>query len=331
MKSHVRSPSGEGAQSDLAPSPAGGDEPVADAAQATHGLHPWRWLANAVMLVLLAMFFHMLVTNPNFQWDVVAEYFFSTPVLLGVRMTLIVAFVAMTLGIVLGVVIAVFRLSNVWLLKTVGAAFVWFFRGTPGLVQLIFWFNFAALMPQISIGIPFGPEFASWPTNAIISAFTAAILGLGLHETAYMAEIVRGGLLSVDHGQSEAAQSLGMRKARVLFRVVLPQAMRSIVPPTGSRSINMVLATSLVSFVALADLLYTVQSIYNRTFQVIPLLIVAVLWYLIISSVLFIGQSYLERYYGRGSQQAQSTSLLASLLQVFRGARGRLTRLMGAS
>ena len=226
-------------------------------------------------------------------------------------------------------VIAVFRLSQVRLLKAVGAAYVWFFRGTPGLVQLIFWFNFGALLPQLSIGIPFGPEFASWPTNTLISAFTAAILGLGLHETAYMAEIVRGGLLSVDHGQSEAAQSLGMRKTRALFRVVLPQAMRSIVPPTGSRSINMVLATSLVSFVALADLLYTVQSIYNRTFQVIPLLVVAVLWYLLISSVLFIGQTYLERYYGRGARQAQAATAWQSLRQAPKDVSAWLSRLRG--
>lgn len=278
---------------------------AADAADATHGWHPWRWTANIVMAVLLAMFFHMLITNPNFQWDVVAEYFFSEPVLLGLRMTLIVAVVAMVLGIALGVLIAVFRLSQVPLLKSTGAVYVWFFRGTPGLVQLIFWYNFAALLPELSIGIPFGPAFAAWPTNTLISAFTAAIVGLGLHEAAYMAEIVRGGLLSVEHGQTEAAKSLGMGKTRTLFRVVLPQAMRSIVPPTGSRTINMVLATSLVSFVALADLLYTVQSIYNRTFQVIPMLIVAVLWYLAISSVLFVGQSYLERYYGRGARTAQ--------------------------
>lgn len=281
------------------------------------------------MLVLLAMFINMLITNDNFMWPVVAEYFFAEPVLLGVRMTLVVALLAMVLGIVLGVIIAVMRLSEVPLMKVVGAAYVWFFRGTPGLVQLIFWFNFAALLPVVSVGIPFGPSFASWPTNQLISAFTAAVIGLGLHETAYMAEIVRGGLLSVDDGQTEAAKSLGMGRTRTLFRVVLPQAMRSIVPPTGSRSINMVLATSLVSFVALADLLYTVQSIYNRTFQVIPLLIVAVLWYLVISSVLFIGQSYLERYYGRGTRQGQSSTPMQQLVQMGRQASAWIGRRKG--
>lgn len=307
------------------PGPPGG-APVADAARATHGWRPWRWVGNIAMLVVLAMFVNMLITNDNFMWPVVAEYFFADTVLLGVRMTLVVAVLAMVLGIVLGVIIAVMRLSNVPLMKVVGAAYVWFFRGTPGLVQLIFWFNFAALLPVISVGIPFGPEFASWPTNTLISAFTAAVIGLGLHETAYMAEIVRGGLLSVDDGQTEAAKSLGMGRVRTLFRVVLPQAMRSIVPPTGSRSINMVLATSLVSFVALADLLYTVQSIYNRTFEVIPLLIVAVLWYLVISSVLFVGQSYLERHYGRGSRRGPGATPMQQLVRTSRDAMAWLRR-----
>lgn len=306
-----------------------GTTPVADASAATHGWRIWRWVGNIMMFVVLAMFVNMLITNDNFMWPVVAEYFFAETVLLGVRMTLIVAVIAMLLGIVLGVIIAVMRLSDVPLMKMVGAAYVWFFRGTPGLVQLIFWFNFAALLPVISIGIPFGPAFASWPTNQIISAFTAAVIGLGLHEAAYMAEIVRGGLMSVDDGQAEAAKSLGMGRVRRLFRVVLPQAMRSIVPPTGSRSINMVLATSLVSFVALADLLYTVQSIYNRTFEVIPLLIVAVLWYLVISSVLFVGQSYLERYYGRGSRRGPGATPMQQLVHSSRGAVAWIRRRKG--
>lgn len=271
-----------------------------DASKATHGVHIGRIIASLVVLVLLAQLINMLVTNQHFQWDVVGRYLFSAPVLDGLKITMVVAVLAMALGIILGTIIAVCRLSQVALLKGVGAAYVWFFRGTPALVQLIFWYNFAALEPRLSLGIPFGPEFVSWSTNSLISAGSAAVVGLGLHEAAFMGEIIRGGLISVDSGQTEAARSLGMRKARILFRVVLPQAMRSIVPPTGSRSINMVLATSLVSFIALGDLLYTVQSIYNRNFQVIPLLIVAVLWYLAISSLLYVAQSYLERFYGRG-------------------------------
>ncbi|MGH3448196.1 MAG: amino acid ABC transporter permease, partial [Nocardioidaceae bacterium] len=293
-------------------------------ANATHGLRVGRLIASAVVLVLVAQLIHMLLTNDNFQWEIVGDYFFSDPVFDGLKMTMIVAVLAMALGIVLGVVVAVCRLSEVPLLKAVGGAYVWFFRGTPALVQLIFWFNFAALLPRLSLGIPFGPEFGSWSTNSLISAMSAAVIGLGLHEASFMGEIIRGGLLAVDAGQTEAARSLGMGKTRTLFRVILPQAMRSIVPPTGSRSINMVLATSLVSFIALGDLLYTVQSIYNRTFQVIPLLIVAVLWYLIISSVLYLAQSYLERYYGRGHQMQVQSTLLGRTLQLMSRSKGEV-------
>lgn len=280
--------------------------PVADAATATRRPSWGHWAATALVAVLLAQFAHLLITNDNFAWPVVAQYFLSPPIIDGLQMTLLVAAVSMAIGCLLGVAVAVCRLSSNPLLKAVGGGYVWIFRGTPALVQLLFWFNFAALLPQLSVGIPFGPALVSWPTNSLITAMTAAIVGLGLHETAYMAEIVRGGLLSVDHGQKEAAQSLGMSRARTLVRVVLPQAMRAIVPPTGSRAINMVLATSLVSFVALADLLYTVQSIYNRTFEIIPLLMVAVLWYLVISSVLYVFQSWLERHYGRGSARTDT-------------------------
>lgn len=159
-------------------------------------------------------------------------------------------------------------------------------------------------MSELSVGVPFGPRFVSAPTNDVITPYMSAILGLGLMEVAYMAEIVRGGLLAVDHGQSEAAESLGMSKARMLRRIILPQAMRFIVPPTGSDFIRMVKGTSLVSVIALGDLLYSVQSIYNQNFQVIPLLMVAVWWYLIIVSVLTLGQSYLEKRYSRGARVA---------------------------
>jgi polar amino acid transport system permease protein len=186
-------------------------------------------------------------------------------------------------------------------LRGVCGAYVWFFRGVPVLVQLVFWYNLSALLPRISFGIPFGPEFASGQTNTLITPLLAAILGLGLNEAAYMAEIVRGGLLGVDPGQREASAALGISHARTLRRVVLPQAMRFIVPPTGSQVINMLKATSLVSVIALADLLYTVQSIYNRTFETIPLLIVACLWYLVMTSVLYVGQSFIERHYARGA------------------------------
>ena len=181
--------------------------------------------------------------------------------------------------------------------------FVWFFRGTPLLVQLILWYNLSFLFPQITLSIPFGPTLAAWNSNDLITPITAAIIGLALNEAAYMAEIIRGGLLSVDRGQMETAEAFGMRPMRALWRIVIPQAMRSIVPPTGNQFISMIKATSLVSVIAMADLLYSAQSIYNRNFEVIPLLMVAVLWYLLITSILSVIQSRIERYYARGDQQ----------------------------
>jgi len=178
--------------------------------------------------------------------------------------------------------------------------YIWLFRGTPLITQLIFWNFLASLYPRLGLGIPFGPTFVSVDTNAVISVFTAALLGLGLNEAAYMAEIVRGGIQSVDGGQSEAAGALGLSRGQTLRRIVLPQAMRVIVPPTGNETISMLKTSSLVSVIALNDLLYTAQSIYGINYQVIPLLVVASLWYLIVVSVLSVGQSFVERRYGRG-------------------------------
>jgi polar amino acid transport system permease protein len=167
-------------------------------------------------------------------------------------------------------------------------------------VQLIFWYNLAALLPRISLGIPFGPDFHTWSTNDLITPLVAAIVGLSMHEMAYMAEVIRAGVIAVPDGQIEAARSLGMSRYQLFRRVVLPQASRFIVPPTGSQVIMMLKATSLVSVIAMRELLYSVQETYNQTFQVIPLLTVAVLWYLIVTSLLAFGQMYLERRLGRG-------------------------------
>jgi polar amino acid transport system permease protein len=284
--------------------------PAEDVAGAVPERHPWRWVAGAVILVLAAQLIHLLVTNPHFQWGIVGAWFNARSIGRGILTTLELTVIAMVVGIALGVALAVGRLSHNPLMRAVCSGYVWFFRGTPLLVQLIFWFNLSALLPRLSVGIPFGPEAAHWQTNSLITPFLAAILGLGLNEAAYMAEIVRGGLLSVDPGQSEAAQALGMTRTRTLFKVVLPQAMRSIVPPTGNQVINMVKATALVSVIALSELLYTVQSVYNRTFQTIPMLIVACLWYLIITSILYIGQYFLERQYARGATRNTPPSLL---------------------
>ncbi len=282
-------------------SPSGSADTGVDVAGAVPDRHPLRWLAGLAVLVLAAQLAHLLVTNDNFQWDVVRRYFNTQLVVRGLGTTLELTVVAMAVGAVGGVFLAICRLSENRLLRVVSGAYIWFFRGTPALVQLIFWYNLSALLPRVSLGIPFGPAFTSWDTNKLITPMFAAILGLGLNEAAYMAEIVRGGLLAVDPGQTEAAEALGMPRLRILRRIVLPQAMRFIIPPTGSQVINMVKATSLVSVIALGDLLYTVQAIYNRTFQTIPLLLVACVWYLVVTSILYVGQSFIERHYARGA------------------------------
>jgi polar amino acid transport system permease protein len=262
--------------------------------------HPGRWVGVAVIAVLAAMLVHSFLTNPNFQWDVVGEYLFSDPVLRGLRNTLILTVLAMAIGIVGGVLLAVMRLSPNPVLAGAAAVYVWLFRGTPVITQLIFWNFLAALYPRLGLGIPFGPTFVSVDTNAVISVFAASLLGLGLNEAAYMAEIVRGGIQSVDPGQSEAAGALGPSRTQTLRRIVLPQAMRVIVPPTGNETISMLKTTSLVVVIAYFELTVAVQTIYSRTFQTIPLLIVAALWYLALTSVLSVGQMFIERRFGRG-------------------------------
>lgn len=258
------------------------------------------WLVIALFVVNFAW---IVANNENFGWPVVAQYFFDPVVISGLYVSLGLTVIAMILGVILGLIIAIAKMSQDGLASSFASLFIWFFRGTPLLVQLIFWYNMSTLFPQLSISIPFGPTLASWDTNSVITPMTAAIVGLALNEAAYMAEIIRGGLLSVDRGQAETAEAFGMTKARALWRIIIPQAMRSIVPPTGNQLISMIKATSLVSVIAMADLLYSVQSIYNRTFEIIPMLLVAVIWYLLITSVLNIGQSYIEAYYGRSDRR----------------------------
>jgi polar amino acid transport system permease protein len=263
--------------------------------------HPGWWLVTAAVLVFVALLVRIALTNPNLEWGVVAHYFLSTDVLKGLLRTIELTVLAMVIGIAIGVAVAVMRLSPIPILSGVSWAYVWFFRGTPLLVQIVFWYNLSALVQTLSIGIPFGPSFVSGDVNQIVTPFAAALLGLGLNEGAYMSEIVRGGIQSVDHGQVEAATALGMRRGRTMRRVVLPQAMRVIIPPTGNQVIGMLKSSSLVSVTSLPELLYASQLIYQRTFQTIPLLIVASLWYLIVTSVLSIGQYYVERHYARGA------------------------------
>ena len=254
-----------------------------------------QWTASAVVLVLLGLGLLSVVRNKAFQWDVVAEYFTSASVLRGLGLTLWLTALVMALGFVLGTLLAVFRLSANPVLRAVSWGYVWFFRSTPILVQLLFWFNIGALYPTV-LGIH---------TVNLLGPVAVAVIGLTLHEAAYAAEVVRGGILSVDRGQIEAAQSLGLGRWRRLTRIVLPQAMRSIVPPAGNMLIGTLKGTSIVSVIAVQDLLYSTQLIYHRTYEVIPLLLVATLWYVAVTSVLSLGQHYVERYYARGTGGAR--------------------------
>ena len=269
--------------------------------QAVPVRHPGRWLAGAVILVLAAMLAHSLVTNENFHWDIVGRYLTTASILNGLKNTLILTALSMAIGVAGGILLAVMRLSANPLLSWAAAAYIWLFRGTPVITQLLFWFYLAALYPRLGLGVPFGPTFVSVDTNSLIAPFTAALLGLGLNEAAYMAEIVRGGILSVDHGQTEAAEALGMTRARILRRIVLPQAMRVIIPPTGNETISMLKTTSLVVVIAYFELMTAVQQIYSRNFQTIPLLIVAAIWYLLLTSVLTLVQTRIERRFARGT------------------------------
>jgi polar amino acid transport system permease protein len=294
--------------------------------------HPGRWVASAVILVLAAMLVNTLffshvtrggVREGRFQWGVVGKYLFAAPVLRGIVITLELTVIAMVVGIVLGVVLAVMRLSPSRLLSSSAWIYIWFFRGTPVLVQIIFWYEgISYLYPHLSFGVPFGPSFVTVNANVLVTSFVAGALGLSFNEGAYMAEIVRAGIISVDEGQTEAAQSLGMAKFQTLRRIVLPQAMRIIVPPTGNETISMLKTTSLVYAIAVADLFTATQNISNSNYEVVPLLLVASLWYLFFTSVLTIGQFYIERYYARGSTRTLPPTPFQRVRESFLHVRG---------
>ncbi|MFI8071024.1 amino acid ABC transporter permease [Streptomyces sp. NPDC086033] len=254
-----------------------------------------QWTAAVAVLVLLGLAVNSVLRNDAFQWDVVADYFTTDAVLRGLWLTLWLTAVVMTLGFVLGALLAAARLSANPVLRSVSWGYVWLFRSIPILVQLLLWFNIGALYPHI-LGVR---------TVDLLGPVTVAVIGLTLHEAAYAAEVVRGGILSVDRGQIEAAQALGLSRWRRWWRIVLPQAMRSIVPPAGNMLIGTLKGTSIVSVIAVQDLLYSVQLVYHRTYQVIPLLMVATVWYTVVTSVLGVGQHYLEKRYARGSERTR--------------------------
>jgi polar amino acid transport system permease protein len=263
--------------------------------------HPWRWVFAVLVLALAAAALYTFAAAPGLDWRVVGQYLFFPQILRGILVTLELTVIAMVIGVTLGVVLAVMRLSVNPVVSTVSWFYIWFFRGTPVLVQLFFWYNLALILPHLSLGIPFTHIQWVGTTNQIISPFLAAILGLGLNEAAYMSEVVRAGIISVDHGQTEAAQALGMTRVAVMRRIVLPQAMRVILPPTGNETISMLKTSSLAYITTVAELFYVQTEISNANFSVVELLVVASIWYLVMTSILTFGQYYLERYFARGS------------------------------
>lgn len=282
---------------------------------------PGRRASYILMGLVAVLVIQSVATNPNFGWPIVGEYFTSPRVLDGLVNTLQLTFIAMLLGVVLGVILAVMRLSTNPALYGAAGLYIWFFRGTPVFVQLLFWGFISALYPTFTLGIPGAEPFFSTDTNSLITPVVAAILGLALNEAAYMAEIVRAGIVSVGKGQTEAAHALGMSNMRTLRRVILPQAMSVIVPPTANNVISMLKTTSLVSVLSFPELLYATQLIYAENFQTIPLLITASIWYLIVTTLMTIGQYYTERHYNK-STRAQGLSVMrrAIELQKRRGA-----------
>jgi polar amino acid transport system permease protein len=279
--------------------------------------HPGRWVAVVVLLVVLAMFVHMLVTNPAFQWRFMFRQMFIPPVLEGVRTTLVLTVLSMIFGVLLGTILAIMRLSANPLLSGAAWLYTWFFRAVPRLVLAVLFGNIGILYARLEFGLPFDRQlFGLFGLDAsarlfgldartVLTGFLAGLFALTLSEGAYMAEIVRAGIQSVDSGQSEAAQALGMSRSVTMVRVVLPQAMRVIVPPTGNETIAMLKDTSLVAYVPVTnELFFQLQAIGNRTFQIFPLLVAGCLWYLAMTSVLLVGQYFLERYVGRGTSIA---------------------------
>ena len=259
-------------------------------------------VAAVIVALLAAMLVQGMVTNERLDWPNVWKYLFNESVLEGVGYPLLLTVISMVVAIVLSVILAVMRKSINPVLRGVSWFFIWFFRGTPVYTQLVFWGLFSVLIPKISLGIPFTDvSFWSIDSAVVVTAFNAAWIGLALNEAAYLSEIVRAGLEAVDAGQSEAAKALGMSRVLIMRRIILPQAMRIIIPPTGNETIGMLKSTSLVLAVPFTlDLQYMTNAIANRTYKPIPLLIVACIWYLLITSIMMVLQSQLEKHFGKG-------------------------------
>jgi polar amino acid transport system permease protein len=285
-----------------------------EAIQAVPVRHPWRWVSIGVLAVLTAMFVHLLVTNDQFQWTFMVDNMFRPPIIEGVRTTIVMTLLAMALGVALGVVVAVMRLSANPMLSGVAWLYTWFFRAVPRVVLLVLFGNLGILWQRLEFGLPFDHQLGAlfgindfearifgFDARTAISGFVAGLLGLALSEAAYMAEIVRAGIQSVDPGQGEASSALGLSRGQTLRRIVLPQAMRVIVPPTGNEMIAMLKDTSLLAFVPVTnELFFQLSAVGSRTFQIFPMLVAACIWYLLLTSFLMVVQYFVERYFSRG-------------------------------
>ncbi len=295
-----------------------GSPPPSDSPEAIDAVplrHPWRWVAAAVIIVVVGLFLYGAATNPAYGWSTFAKYLFNDRILLGVANTLQLTVYSMVIGIVLGVILTIMRLSDNPVLSAVAWVFLWVFRGTPVYVQLAFWGLMPTIYQKIQLGVPFGPTFFHIDLQNLSFPFALAVIGLALNEAAYMAEIVRAGITSVPEGQLEASTALGMSWGLAMRRTVLPQAMRVIIPPTGNEVISLLKTTSLVTAVPYAFDLYSIatREIAARIFEPVPLLLVAATWYLVITSILMVGQFYLERYFSRGASRKLSPKQLEAL------------------
>jgi polar amino acid transport system permease protein len=281
-----------------------GDPP---AIQAVPVRHYGRWVAATIVLLLFFWIGSTAAGSENIEWGTVTDFVFDQRILDGLRNTLLISISAQLMGIVLGIVFAVMRLSDNWVLSGVSWFYIWLFRGTPVLVQLLVWYNIGLVFSTVTIAIPvIDVTLYSTPINEFMTPFMAALLGLGLNEGAYMAEIVRGGILSVDEGQTEAAHALGMSQRKTMGRIVLPQAMRVIIPPTGNEFISMLKLSSLASVVQFPELLRRSEDIYTRNLLVLELLFTVSIWYLLVTTVFSTGQFFLERRFARGTRRAQA-------------------------
>ena len=274
------------------------------------------WLGTTAAVLVLYVVIHALATNPAFGWSTAGKYLFHPAILRGLGQTLVLTVTILVLSIAIGGLLAIMRLSPSHILNAFASAYIWFFRGAPALIQLIFWFNLSLVVREISLTLPLVGTLFSVKTNDFMTPFVSAVIALSLHEAGYMAEIIRAGIRSVPGGQTEAAGSLGMTRRQILARITLPQAMRFIVPPTGNEAISLLKMTSLVTFIAVDDLLYAAQAIYARTFETIPLLIVVAFWYLSVVTILSIAQHFIEKYYGRSDlhQRLSVAQLLAKAM-----------------